>query len=109
MIRLREDEEITIRDFPQLLEEGGFTYVWIYSADDYLKEELPKVMECSWEPAEKLPEGEDVDNEARAEEKSEEDKKTAAAAEDLIDGGRLYKVIYDDDGKAAGLEGVKAF
>ncbi len=46
IIRLAEVEKPAISDFPELLEDGGYTYVWIAKADAYLKKTLPTVLEC---------------------------------------------------------------
>lgn len=46
IIRVQEGETPSIADFPQLLAQDGYTYVWVYSADKYLKSALPEVMEC---------------------------------------------------------------
>ena len=40
-LELRED--LTIRNLPELLEAGGYTYVWIYKSNKYLNENLPEV------------------------------------------------------------------
>lgn len=45
-IRQETFETMSIIDLPNLLAQNGFTYVWIHTADDYLKENLPKVMKC---------------------------------------------------------------
>lgn len=44
--RMSEQESPGIDDFPELLEEGGYTYLWIYKTDDYLSEKLPEVISC---------------------------------------------------------------
>lgn len=44
--RLAETEAPTIEDFPTLLRQGGYTYVWIYKTDAYLTEKLPEVIKC---------------------------------------------------------------
>ena len=36
----------TLNDLPAILTSGGYTYVWIYRSDKYLREILPQVMEC---------------------------------------------------------------
>ncbi len=46
MTRLSEQEEPGIKNLPELLAEGGYTYLWIYNTDEYLTEELPKVLGC---------------------------------------------------------------
>lgn len=46
IIRVQEGETPAITDFAQLLAQGGYTYVWIYASDNYLKNTLPEVMEC---------------------------------------------------------------
>ena len=43
--RLRENESPVIADFPQVLTDGGYTYVWIYRTDEYLSEHLPEIFE----------------------------------------------------------------
>ena len=43
-IRVREDETVSVADFPQMLRDGHYGYVWIYTADKYLKKALPEVM-----------------------------------------------------------------
>lgn len=44
-IRL-EEYPASLSDFPGLLSQGGYTYVWILRSDNYLKENLPLVFEC---------------------------------------------------------------
>lgn len=44
--RLAETEYPSIEDFPVLLAQGGYTYVWVYKTDSYLTEKLPEVMKC---------------------------------------------------------------
>ncbi len=46
MTRLVEEESPTIEAFPQLLADGGYTYLWIYQADSYLKSTLPQLFVC---------------------------------------------------------------
>lgn len=46
MTRMTEQEEPQIEDFPRLLADGGYTYLWIYRADGFLKKELPEVLDC---------------------------------------------------------------
>ena len=36
----------TLNDLPAMLTSGGYTYVWIYRSDKYLREMLPRIMEC---------------------------------------------------------------
>lgn len=36
----------TLNDLPAILASGGYTYVWIYRSDKYLRETLPQIMEC---------------------------------------------------------------
>lgn len=35
-----------IYDLPELLKNGGYTYLWIHTSDKYLESELPSVLEC---------------------------------------------------------------
>lgn len=49
--RWAETEEPSIDDFPVLLAEGGYTYLWIHRTDEYLTTELPKVLKCEDEIA----------------------------------------------------------
>lgn len=44
--RLAETEYPSIEDFPTLLAQGGYTYVWVYKTDAYLTEKLPEVIKC---------------------------------------------------------------
>lgn len=46
MTRLTAQETPGITELPRLLAEGGYTYLWVYKTDDYLKEELPEVLTC---------------------------------------------------------------
>ncbi len=41
-----ENSDITIEALPDLLAQNGFTYLWIFKNDNYLAEELPKVLRC---------------------------------------------------------------
>lgn len=43
-ISLEDVDALTLQNLPDLLSDGGYTYLWIYRADNYLKEELPGVM-----------------------------------------------------------------
>lgn len=43
--RLETRESPDIYDLPKVLEEGGYTYLWIYRTDDYLSEILPEVFD----------------------------------------------------------------
>lgn len=44
-IRLTVDKSITIADLPVILTNGGYTYIWIYSSDVYLSDELNNVLD----------------------------------------------------------------
>ncbi|MCD7746092.1 MAG: hypothetical protein LUI13_12570 [Lachnospiraceae bacterium] len=44
IIRL-EEYDMTIADLPDMLEEGGYTYLWIEKTNSYLTENLPFVLE----------------------------------------------------------------
>jgi len=44
-IRLTVDKSITIADLPAILTNGGYTYIWIYSSDVYLSDELNNVLD----------------------------------------------------------------
>lgn len=44
-IRLEDYEVPSITDFPQLLQQGGYTYVWVCKSNNYLEKNLPKVIE----------------------------------------------------------------
>ena len=41
-LELRED--ITIQNLPGLLENGGYSYVWLYASDKYLNAKLPDIL-----------------------------------------------------------------
>lgn len=41
-LELRED--LTIQSLPELLENGGYSYVWLYASDKYLNANLPDIM-----------------------------------------------------------------
>ncbi|MDO4344845.1 MAG: hypothetical protein Q4C50_08595 [Eubacteriales bacterium] len=45
-IRLADSAYPTIMDFPALLQQGGYTYVWIYQSNKYLKNSLPEAIAC---------------------------------------------------------------
>ena len=45
VIRAAEKEEPVLEDLPQVLEDGGYTYVWIYRTDEYLSEQLPEIFD----------------------------------------------------------------
>ena len=47
VIRLAENDSPAIQDLPALLRDGGYTYLWIYKSDDYLKEALPTISNCT--------------------------------------------------------------
>ena len=42
---ITQNYDITIEVLPELLQQGGYTYFWIYNADEYLKKNLPNVAE----------------------------------------------------------------
>lgn len=42
-IRIQEYETPTLSDLPQILSAGGYQYLWIYDADEYLTENLGRV------------------------------------------------------------------
>lgn len=44
-IRL-EEFDLSIADFPALLAQGGYTYVWVHTTNPYLTRELPLVLDC---------------------------------------------------------------
>lgn len=44
-IRLKVMDEYRLEDFPQLLRDRGFTYLWIYTTDKYLTKNLKQVFE----------------------------------------------------------------
>lgn len=46
-ISLEDVDTLTLKDLPGLLTDGGYTYLWIYRADQYLKEELPDI--CNYD------------------------------------------------------------
>ena len=113
--RLREGDEITIRDFPDILKSGGYNYVWVYTSNGYLKEALPEVMEVTWDVGEPEEETE-AESEAKAAGEAAEGKEADAASaasaaltdepesetepvtEPVLANNRLYKVEVDDDG-----------
>lgn len=41
-----ENSALSIEDLPALLEKNGYTYLWVYSSNDYLEKNLPEVLEC---------------------------------------------------------------
>lgn len=47
-IRL-EEFDTSIADFPALLAQGGYTYVWVHTTNQYLTRELPLVLPCDKE------------------------------------------------------------
>lgn len=47
-IRL-EEFDTSIADFPTLLAQGGYTYVWIHTTNSYLTRELPMILPCDKE------------------------------------------------------------
>lgn len=47
-IRL-EEFDTSISDFPALLVQGGYTYVWVHTTNAYLTRELPLVLPCDKE------------------------------------------------------------
>ena len=44
--RMSEREKPGIGNLPELLAEGGYTYLWICNTDEYLMEELLEAFEC---------------------------------------------------------------
>lgn len=47
-IRL-EEFDTSVADFPALLAQGGYTYVWVHTTNQYLTRELPLVLPCDKE------------------------------------------------------------
>lgn len=47
-IRL-EEFDTSISDFPALLAQGGYTYVWVHTTNQYLTRELPLILPCDKE------------------------------------------------------------
>lgn len=45
-IRLADRERPSVEDFPEILSEGDYTYLWIFCIDEYLEKMLPKVLNC---------------------------------------------------------------
>ena len=45
IVRL-ESINTSIREFPQLLVDGGYSYVWVHTTNPYLTRELPLVLPC---------------------------------------------------------------
>lgn len=41
-----EESDITLAQLPELLEQGGYTYLWVHTTNAYLTRELPLVMKC---------------------------------------------------------------
>ncbi len=91
--RLREGNEITVRDFPDILRDGGYSYVWIYTTDGYLNEALPEVMEVTWDTGEPEAEAAGPESEA-AEPEIEAEAKTGP----VLANNRLYRVETGEDG-----------
>ena len=44
IIRVREAEEPNIYHLPAWLQQGGYTYLWIYKSDEYLEKHIGKVL-----------------------------------------------------------------
>ena len=75
-LRLLSQTDIQIKEFPNILTQGAYCYVWIYSVDDYLKKELPDILNVEGGPQDhKVEEG-------------------------------LYRCIRDRDGKVTGLRWI---
>lgn len=41
-----EKSDVTLAKLPELLEQGGYTYLWVHTTNAYLTRELPLVMKC---------------------------------------------------------------
>ncbi|MBE5859927.1 MAG: hypothetical protein E7301_07360 [Butyrivibrio sp.] len=46
-IRLAQYEDITFEDLPDLLKNGGYTYVWLYETDDYIEKSVKEMYPTS--------------------------------------------------------------
>ncbi|MCR5102168.1 MAG: hypothetical protein K6B41_12495 [Butyrivibrio sp.] len=44
-VAITETDLFTIENLPQFLTEGGYTYFWVFKSDEYLEDQLPKVMD----------------------------------------------------------------
>ena len=91
---------LKIAGFPQVLSVGKFAYVWLYKTNSYLNQELPKVMAVSVTgetERDNITDQRDEDYEKNIEKDN---------PANLMD-GQLYKVIYDKDGYATGLQLVQ--
>ncbi len=42
-LRMLSHNEATIDEFPDMLNDGGYEYVWVYDTDDYLRREMKRV------------------------------------------------------------------
>ena len=42
-LRFVRNDDITIDEFPEILKEGEFTYIWIYQKDEYLEEQFEEL------------------------------------------------------------------
>lgn len=45
VIRVQDFESPVVEDLPQILERGGYQYLWVYGADPYLAEKLPEIFD----------------------------------------------------------------
>ncbi len=101
LIRLDEFYTPTIDDFANLLKDGGYEYVWIYKADDFLKLRLPGVLGNTEDQL--LADGEELTElqEEQLEEKIKEGK--VINSQTMLD-GQLYKVVYTKKGKVKQLK-----
>ena len=85
-----------LTDFPNVLTSGNYSYLWIYKTDDYLNNMLPAVLPIKGKNQEDMAE-KNIDNNKAV---SGIDENNPA---DIMD-GQLYKIIYDNQGLASGLQ-----
>lgn len=45
-MRLENFDYLTINNLPDLLTQGGYTYLWVNRSDKYLRKHLPEVLKC---------------------------------------------------------------
>ncbi len=46
IIRISENEDVQLSNLPDYLTGGGYTYLWVYKSNKYLKKNLPNVLNC---------------------------------------------------------------
>jgi hypothetical protein len=113
IVRLDENNYFMLNGFPDLLTSGNFKYLWIYKTDDYLNRYLPLTLEMptkSYAITSKEKDVKDSDQTEESEDADAADESSEDAVYEEGDNpagildGQLYKVIYDEEGRAKGLE-----